>query len=372
MVDARFLPQFTTRRAVRRSACVLALALAAAGVAAPSASATPTQGGAAVAATLGTTGISITPGSVGSRLPSGRGFMTKRLASAPLTTTSTTATPAAPAGMHLYWSDEFTGTTLNTTRWKPYFNTYGSGNNELECNTPNNVAVANGVATITARKQIVTCPNGAVRNYSTAFLGSRETGHYYPLYGRYEARIRVPHGQGLWPAFWLRHRNGAGVAEVDIVELFHNQAPGKVTQTLHFPTTLGTNVSKKTSYFEPAVAGTGSWHTFAADIAKVTGGVKFTFYVDNVAVHSYTNTSPSAWTDTDPNGSWDIALNLAVGGNWVGNPEKQLGYLPYVNKCGLTYKAPLNNNPANCPTSGLYLAKFQAAYQIDYVRVWVR
>jgi hypothetical protein len=46
--------------------------------------------------------------------------------------------------MSVVFADEFNGTTLNTNVWKPYYSTYGDGNNELQCHTPNNVAVANG------------------------------------------------------------------------------------------------------------------------------------------------------------------------------------------------------------------------------------
>jgi hypothetical protein len=290
-------------------------------------------------------------------------------------------TPPADSGVISFWGtpffrDEFSASSIDTSRWGVYHNNYGSANNELECNTPNNVAQASGLLTITGKKQTYACPQGGTKNYTSAFLGSRDasTARYYPLYGRFEMRARVPHGQGLWPAFWLRHKAGSSAAEVDIVELFHNQSPGKVTSTLHFPNSIGSNVSKKSTAFETAVQGTGGWHTFAVEIVPASGGaVKFTFYVDGTQTLTYTNTNASSWTTGYESGAWDIALNMAIGGNWVGSPDAQLGYLPYPNKCSLSYATPTSNDPTTCSTAGIWLANMasrDAVYQIDYVRMW--
>ena len=290
--------------------------------------------------------------------------------------------PPADDGVISYWGtpsfrDEFSGSSVDTSRWGVYHNNYGSsGNNELECNTPNNVGVSAGILTITGKKQTYACPVGGTKNYTSAFLGSRDasTPRYYPLYSRFEMKAKVPHGQGLWPAFWLRHKAGASAAEVDIVELFHNQAPGKVTNTLHFPKSIGSNVSKASTPFETPVQGTGNWHKFAVEIVPASGGaVKFTFFVDDKQTLTYTNTNSSSWRSGYESGAWDIALNLAIGGNWVGNPDSQLGYLPYTGKCSLNNTTPTGGNPANCPTTGIWLANMaqrNAVYQIDYVRVW--
>jgi beta-glucanase (GH16 family) len=283
----------------------------------------------------------------------------------------------APAGWRLHWSDEFSGTALNTSNWQAYHNTYGDGNNELACLTPQNITLAAGVATFTARRQTVSCPGGTTERYTSGFMGSREAGRYLPLYGRFEIRAQVPHGQGLWPAFWLRHRLGAGVAEVDIMEYFFSQVPGKATQTLHFPTTVGRNVAKRSVAFEAPVKGTGGWHTYAVEIEPVTGtdgstDVRFRFLIDDVETLKYLNTVPEAWNQVDPNAAWDIAVNLAVGGDWAGHPDEQLGYLQGPDVCSLTYRAPTGGNPANCPTSGIWLPDLPSPYRVDHVRVYTR
>jgi beta-glucanase (GH16 family) len=282
---------------------------------------------------------------------------------------TTTAPPApraasAPAGMSLAFSDEFDGTSLNTSVWKPYHSTYGDGNRELQCHTPDNVAVSSGTLQITARRQTVTCPNGSVRQFSSGFLGTRETGTYFPRYGRFEVRARVPHGQGLWPAFWLRHRDGASIGEVDIMEYFHSQVPGKTTATVHLDRRY--NLSKKTVDFEAPTA-TPGWHTWAVDIIPVSNGVRFTFLLDGRPYHSYTDTQRH-WAGAYPGQNlWDIALNLSVGGDWVGKPDDRLGYLSDLSAC-----AQWGSAAGSCSTTGIRRADFPSTYEIDYVRVFKR
>jgi beta-glucanase (GH16 family) len=266
--------------------------------------------------------------------------------------------------MTTVWSDEFNGTALNTQVWKPYHSTYGDGNREDQCHTPQNVAVSGGTLRITARREKVTCPGGSVRDYSSGFLGTRDTGTYFPRYGRFEIRARVPHGQALWPAFWLRHRQGSSTAEVDIMEYFHAQVPGQTTATLHLDGRA--NVSKKTVDFEAPTANPG-WHTWAVDIENASDGVRFTFSLDGKAFHTYTDTQ-RRWASALPGQNlWDIAVNLSVGGNWVGDAAGALGYLPDINRC-----AQGGTPPNGCATSGIRRASFPATYEVDYVRVYRR
>ncbi len=299
-------------------------------------------------------------------------------ATSSVTPTTTTTTTASSGGWRLYWSDEFNGTTLNTTRWKAYSGLYGSSDPAiLHCMTPANVTVSSGSLLIKAKKAYTPCGT-KTRNYSTGMIASREAGRFYPLYGRYEFRARTPHGQGLWPGLWLRHRYGADSAEVDVNETFHAAAPGTTMQTLHFPNSIGAMTAKKATKYETAVPGRGGWHTFSIDILPVTPGdnskVKFRFAVDGVTTLTYTNYYASSWTNVDKMAAWDIAMDIYVGGKWIGHPDKQLGYLPTVRTgiCAQTYAAPPYGNPANCPKKGIWLAPWNdSIYQIDYVRVYV-
>lgn len=283
-------------------------------------------------------------------------------------------------GWSLYWSDEFTTpdwtpATLVDPQWAALNSTYGEGNNELACLTPANVAAEGGVAVITADRAVTVCPGGAVRNYSSGFLSSRDAGRFYPLFGRFEIRARIPHGQGLWPAFWLRHRNGAGVAEVDVMESFHSQAPGSIIQTLHFPGSIGRSKGKVTTPVETPVQGTGDWHIYAVEIepTDISGQVRFRFFVDEKQTSEFVNRAAQSFTEGVPmTAAWDLAVNLAVGGNFVGDPDGDLGFLPHPNRCSLDYLPPPQGDPAACSTDGLLRAEFPAHYDIDYVRVYTR
>jgi beta-glucanase (GH16 family) len=251
-------------------------------------------------------------------------------------TGETTSNPS-PAGWQIAWTDEFNDGSIDTSQWGVYDPTnnkgrYGDGDPLfLPCLTKNNVTVANGSLTIKSKKEQVLCNKGITTQYSSGFIGSRDANKYYPLYGRYEMRARIPHGQGIWPAFWLRHVNGSSAAEIDILEVFHHTDPGTVTQSLHFPLSIGTNVAKKGSIFENPVKGTGGWHIFAVDIEQVyperNDTVKISFWVDNTKTLEYTNTNASNWAGiADQTKAWDIAINTAVGGTYGGHPDEKLGW----------------------------------------------
>ncbi len=278
------------------------------------------------------------------------------------------AAPTTPAGWTHIGGDEFDGSTVDPTRWRQYHNTYGDGNNELACLTPANLSVGGGTLRIAARKQRVTCPNGSARDYTSGFIGSREVGVYFPRYARFEMRAKLPHAQGLWPAFWLRHRNGAGVAEVDIMEYFHAARPGRTDATLHLDGRA--NVSKGVQAFEAPTADPG-WHVWAVEISPATNGVRFEFFFDGVSYHSFVDTQ-HAWRDrADPAATWDVAVNMAVGGNWVGRPDDTLGYLRDLNRCAQSGTA-----PSGCATTGIERADWGSAsrttFEIDHLRVYTR
>ncbi len=283
---------------------------------------------------------------------------------APTTTTTAAPAPTGPAGWKLVGGDEFNGSSLDGSKWQTYHNNYGSGNVELECNTPNNVTEGGGSLKIVAKKQSVACPGAGTYNYTSGFVGSREAGTYYPRYARFEMRAKLPHAQGLWPAFWLRHRSGAGVAEVDIMEYFHSQVPGKTSQTLHLDGV--SNISKKASTFENP-ASVPEFHTWAVEIVPEGPSIRFNFFVDDVKVHTFLDTK-HAWSSADPAGTWDIALNMAIGGRWVGSPDGTLGYLEQLNRCSISGAAP------SCTSTNIKRVNWASAasttYDIDWVRVY--
>ena len=74
-----------------------------------------------------------------------------------------------------------------------------------------------------------------------------------------------------------------------------------------------------------------------------------------------------AWTSADPAATWDMAVNAAVGGTWVGHPDDALGYLRNLNTCAQGGTA-----PDGCNATGIRRAQFPNTYELDYVRVYTR
>jgi len=169
--------------------------------------------------------------------------MSKRLWLAFALALAGAASAAAQSGWTLSWSDEFNGATLDQTKWGYDTGGGGWGNGELEYYTSrtNNVYLQNG--------------NLVVEAIQEPYLGSQYTSgriltqnKFYQAYGRFEARIKIPYGQGLWPAFWLLGENIATVSwpacgEVDIMENIGKE-PNIVHGSVHGPNyTGGTGMS---------------------------------------------------------------------------------------------------------------------------------
>ncbi len=193
--------------------------------------------------------------------------------------------------------------------------TNGWGNNELQFYTDRkeNVTVQNGYLIITARKESY---QGSP--YTSARLLTK--GKFEQAYGRFEARIRLPWGQGMWPAFWML---GADIdtnpwpaaGEIDIME-FRGQEPSTVLGTVHGPGySAGESISK--SYTLKNDRFDTGFHVF---------GIEWTpkyvnFYVDNVLYNQITPADvPGEWVF---NKSFFILINLAVGGSFVGSPNNE-------------------------------------------------
>ena len=223
------------------------------------------------------------------------------------------ARQTAPAGWALVWSDEFDGAALDRSKWTPVTGGHGWGNRELQFYTarPENVRVGGGMLTIEARKE-----RYQGREYTSARLktaGLKET-----RYGRYEARIKIPKGQGIWPAFWML---GADIdsagwpksGEIDIMEIIGRE-PGNAYGTLHGPGYSGEHGFSKASALEGAQYG-DDFHVFAVEWEP--GQIRW--YRDGIHYHTATpGLVKGEWVFDHP---FFVLLNLAVGGAWPGNPD---------------------------------------------------
>ena len=234
-------------------------------------------------------------------------------------------TPVASA-QELIWSDEFDGTSLDATKWEPMIGTgtlyglpAGWGNNELQYyqSDSNNLFVAGGHLHIVARPEPV-----AGWNYTSARIRTHGLAEF--LYGRIEARIQLPSGQGLWPAFWMLPTNSpyggwAAGGEIDIMESVNTATTAH--GTIHFGGTWPDNQSNGGSYDPPGSVISG-FHTYAIEWDPF----QIRWYFDDV--HYHTANSNQWWSANgggDEEAPFDapfhLLLNVAVGGNWPGPPN---------------------------------------------------
>jgi beta-glucanase (GH16 family) len=235
-------------------------------------------------------------------------------------------TPIPSADLRLVWSDEFdepAGTPPNPDHWGynrgdgTSESVAGWGNHELESYTDNpENAAADGKShlVITARAAPATldCYYGPCRYTSARLL---TTGKFEQTYGRTEARIKVPSGAGLWPAFWMLGTNIGAVGwpasgEIDIMENVGRQ-PNKLYGTLHGPGYSGSNGFGSTLDLPAPLA--DEFHVYAVDWQK--DGIVWT--VDGTVYHHATpaDVAPNAWAYNHP---FFLLLNLAVGGDFGG------------------------------------------------------
>lgn len=236
--------------------------------------------------------------------------------------TSQVVTP--PPQWQLVWSDEFNGpdgSVPNQSNWTYDIGGGGWGNNELESYTsrPQNAYIQGGNLVIEARKETYTGQDNITRDYTSARLKTQ--GLFSQTFGRIEARIKIPYGQGLWPAFWMMGSDitTAGwptCGELDIMENIGRE-PSIVHGTIHGPGYI--NLSNLTAaYTLPGGQKfSDDFHVFTIDWTASA----IRFYVDGNLYETVTPASLPAGTDWVFNKPFFIILNVAVGGGWPGNPD---------------------------------------------------
>ncbi len=163
-------------------------------------------------------------------------------------------TGSAPDGYSLKWSDEFTGSAIDATKWNVPTTNFGTGNLEDQCYLPANATVINGNAELTARrvtptKTCGTNPDGNGNyHFTSAMLSTRSEGNSPLKYefkkGYVEANIKMPAGNPFWLGFWLVGGSNAPgwpeYGEMDITELI-SMRPDVTNGTYHYKGTDGTS-----------------------------------------------------------------------------------------------------------------------------------
>jgi beta-glucanase (GH16 family) len=243
------------------------------------------------------------------------------------------------------WSDEFegaSGSVPDPTKWT-HDTGFGWGSGaELQAyteRTRNASLDGQGNLAITARAETYTGPDGKTSRYTSARLNTREK--FSLAYGRIEARIRVPSGQGIWPAFWLLGDDifttgWPGCGEIDMMEVLGDE-PNVLYQSIHGPQSEAGDgeygLTERIEFARPLSAG---FHVYGAE----WGPERISLTADGEVYRSFTpaDLPPSArWVFDHPH---HLILNVAVGGDWPGPPD------------------------ASTP--------FPATMLVDWVRVWDR
>jgi beta-glucanase (GH16 family) len=229
---------------------------------------------------------------------------------------STDETQTVTTKDKLVMEDEFEADNfLNPQIWTYDIGTgqNGWGNSELQyyTNSDENVKVENGMLHIIAKKEDF---NGS--SYTSGRILTK--GLFEQKYGRFEAKIKLPWGQGLWPAFWMLGANSDQViwpqcGEIDIMEN-RGQEPTKIAGSVHGPGYSAGEAVTKDFELENDRFDTG-FHVFGIE----WGEDYINYYVDDVLYNQITpDDVPGEWVFDQP---FYIILNVAVGGNYVGSPN---------------------------------------------------
>lgn len=226
----------------------------------------------------------------------------------------------------LMWSDEFDGaknSKIDPAKWSMQTGGDGWGNKELEYYTdsPKN-SYLNGRGSLVIKTIKETLPPAfkcwyGPCQYTSARLFTKKK--FTQAYGRFEARMKLPFGQGMWPAFWLLGENIDTVGwpacgEIDIMENIGRE-PFLVHGTMHGPGYSGDKGIGASFTFARRVA--DDHHIFAVEWEPN----EIRWYVDGKLYETRTPADLPAGANWVYDHPFFIILNLAVGGAWPGNPD---------------------------------------------------
>ncbi len=237
--------------------------------------------------------------------------------------------PIARADTNIVWSDEFNGSSIDSTKWKFETGTgcpnCGWGNSELEYYTArtNNAFIdGNGLLHIVARQESYGGQSFTSARMKTQGLYST------PVFGVFEWRAKLPSGTGMWPALWLLGTNFPSVGwpacgEIDVVEN-NGATPTWVQGSLHW----GTSglINRTGTYYFTSPDSVTNWHTY--DLAWKLGVIQF--YVDGQLYESQSGLGSPFLAP------FFFIMNLAVGGTYVGQPSSNTNSINNI-KAGTTF-----------------------------------
>ena len=221
----------------------------------------------------------------------------------------------------LVWSDEFDGENIDKSKWNFEIDGKGGGNGEEEYYTDKreNAHLDNGHLIITAIKD-GTDVDGKKHKFTSARMTTK--GKFSWKYGRFEARIKLPTGRGVWPAFWMMpedtvYGGWASSGELDILEEVGDK-PSTAFGTIHYGGSWPANVHTGDKYTLPSGLLSDDWHVYAVEWEE--GVIRW--YFDGQLYQTQTQWYTKAAPFPAPfDQKFFIIFNFAVGGAWPGRPS---------------------------------------------------
>ncbi len=204
-------------------------------------------------------------------------------------------------GYVLTFHDDFNGDRLDSSKW---IDSYPDGvrthsNNEQQYYAPDGYEVRDGRLRLKGERRSM----GGMP-YTSGMVTT--FGKFSQQYGWFEARLSIPHGKGMWPAFWLLPDDKSWPPEIDILEILGHE-PDKDYMTNHYVNAEGKHEGKGDSWKGPDFS--AAYHVFALEWKPD----EIVWYVDGVPrYHTRENV---------PHVPMYVLLNLAIGGDWPGNPD---------------------------------------------------
>lgn len=210
--------------------------------------------------------------------------------------TSPTPTGMSPDGWTLTFEDHFTGSSLDRNKWRTDY--WNGGNGELQeyvnDDGHKNYLTADHDLSLVARRE-----SYSGKSYTSGVISTNQ--RFSQKYGFFEMRAQLPHGKGLWSAFWLMPDPNGWPPEIDILENLGND--NTVYMTLHY------SGGQRQGYTSTDCS-TG-FHTYGVDWRAD----HIAWYIDGVEKYRVTDKARI------PSQNMFILANLAIGGNWPGNPD---------------------------------------------------
>lgn len=221
------------------------------------------------------------------------------------------------------FADEFNGTAVDTNKWELQigdgcsYGICGWGNSELQSYQAANASVANGMLTITAKKQRV-----GSKAYTSARLRTlNKPGSGQWTHGRFEVRMKTPKGSGMWPAFWMLPANTTvswpASGEIDIQEST-GQKSMFALGSIHYGSSNANHQFITSSILKQPDTWADAFHVYSV----VWTPFKISWYIDDLLYATKTPADMANQADwTFENYKYYLILNLAVGGNLGGTVD---------------------------------------------------